>query len=193
MNGKPRNGWSARCDNNENGTPVLTLGAVTGYQYNPSAFKRTSYPTNHNAHYWLKPYDLLITRSNTPELVGHAAIYDGNPENCIYPDLMMKVPIDEHTADKKFVWFWLQCAVVRKFIEANAKGTSPTMKKIKQSTVMSIPFPEDLSLQEQRLIMRQLDSVQAKIVELQSNQAKTAVELDAFLPSILDKAFKGEL
>ena len=38
--GKPRNGWSARCDNAEGGTPVLSLSAVTGYQYDSAAFKR---------------------------------------------------------------------------------------------------------------------------------------------------------
>jgi len=78
--GKPRNGWSARCDNQETGVPVLTLAAVTGFHYRETEFKRTSEPTFESAHYWLHPGDLLITRSNTPNLVGHAAIYNGSPK-----------------------------------------------------------------------------------------------------------------
>jgi len=113
LSDKPRNGWSARCDNDINGNPILTLSAVTGFRYVASAIKRTSLPTDPRAHYWLRRGDLLITRSNSPDLVGHAAIYSGEPSPCIYPDLMMCVPIDERLANKEFVWFWLQTPHVR--------------------------------------------------------------------------------
>lgn len=189
---KPRNGWSSRCDNADTGVPVLTLSAVTGYRYDGTAFKRTSSPTDSDAHYWVKPGDLLLTRSNTPELVGHAALYDGTPERCIYPDLIMRVPVDESRADKRFVWYWLQSPLVRDYIQLNAKGTSPTMKKIAQGTVMGIPFPLALSLPEQRRIVGYLDDLQGKLDQLNNFQTQTASELDALLPSILDKAFRGE-
>ena len=38
-----------------------------------------------------------------------------------------------------------------------------------------------------------LDDLQAKVDGLKALQAQTQAELDALLPSILDKAFKGEL
>lgn len=191
--GKPRNGWSARCDNAEAGTPVLTLSAVTGFHYDSTAYKRTSLPTDPYAHYWARKGDLLISRSNTPELVGHATIYDGQPERCIYPDLMMRVPVNEKVADTTFVWFWLQTPLVREFIIANAKGTSPTMKKISQGTVQAIPFPVSVSLEQQRKIVGYFNSLQEKVKRLASMQTKTLAELNAMLPSILDRAFKVEL
>lgn len=190
---KPRNGWSANCDNSDNGIPVLTLSAVTGFHYNSNAYKKTSMTVNKNAHYWLSSGDLLISRSNTPELVGHAAIYNGIPNPCIYPDLIMKLTVNEQKADKQFVWFWLQSQIVRKYIIANAKGTSPTMKKIAQNTVMNIPFPIGVPIEQQRQIVYQLNTLQKKIGSAKSLQSQTATELDAMLPSILDKAFKGEL
>jgi len=190
---KPRNGWSPHCDNDEAGTAVLSLGAVTGFYYNGSEHKRTSLPVSPEAHYWLHEGDLLLTRSNTPELVGHAAIYDGTRSPCIYPDLMMRLPVDPSKADIRFVWYWLQTPVVREFIAHNAAGTSPTMKKISQGTVMAIPYPAMLSLPEQRRIVAQLDGVQAKVDSLKALQAQFAAELDALLPSILDKAFNGGL
>jgi type I restriction enzyme, S subunit len=190
---KPRNGWSARCDNADSGTPVLSLSSVTGFQYRSNAYKRTSETTAEGAHYWLKPGDLLITRSNTPELVGHAAIYNGSPSPCIYPDLMMRLEIDQQMADKRFVHQVLMSSKVRDYIQQSAKGTSPTMKKISQEIVMSIPFPTGISLAEQRYIVAYLDNLQAKVDALKTLQAETAAELDALPPSILDKAFKGEL
>lgn len=190
---KPRNGWSARCDNDETGYPVLTLGAVTGYSYKNSEFKRTSLPTNPDSHYWLKKGDLLITRSNTPELVGHAAVYDGSPSPCIYPDLIMRIPVDETKAIKRLVWYWLQSPMVREYIQGNAKGTSPTMKKISQSIVMNIPFPEKITTKEQHNVVSYLDDLQSKVTSLKTIQAQTQKELDALLPSILDRAFAGKL
>lgn len=189
----PRNGWSPNCDNLESGTSVLTLSAVTGWNYNPSAFKRTSQPTDLNANYWAVEGDLLITRSNTPELVGHAAIYNGSPNPCIYPDLMMKVPVDRHKVSTRFVWYWLQSVRARDFIRRSAKGTSPTMKKISQSVVQQVPFPANLTLDEQEDIVRRIDALQASTNAVAGIQAETSDALDAILPAILDRAFKGEL
>ncbi len=190
---KPRNGWSAKCDNIESGIPVLTLSAVTGFHYNGKEHKRTSLPTNPNAHYWLEEGDLLITRSNSPELVGHVALYDGYPSRCIYPDLMMRLKIDSKKVSRRFVLWLMQSDPIRDYIRENAKGTSPSMKKINQQTVMSIPFPSELSLDEQNQIARSLDNLQLKVDSLKQLQAQTRGELDALLPSVLDKAFRGEL
>lgn len=193
LTASPRNGWSASCDNAEGGTAVLSLSAVTGFIYKPHEFKRTSLETAKDAHYWLNTGDLLITRSNSPELVGHAAIYDGTPAPCIYPDLMMKVPIDPKLVDKRFVWYWLQSPVVREYIAKHAKGTSPTMKKISQGIVSEIPFPTGITVKEQERIVAELDALQAQVGALKRAQAETAAELDALLPAILDKAFRGQL
>lgn len=46
---------------------------------------------------------------------------------------------------------------------------------------------------EQRRIVAELDALQAEVDALKRLQAETAAELDALLPAILDKAFKGEL
>jgi type I restriction enzyme, S subunit len=190
----PKNGWSARCDNVETGIPVLTLSAVTGFRYREKKFKRTSEPISSSAGYWLRKGDLLITRSNSLELVGHAAIYNGVPNPCIYPDLMMRLVVDEKGVEKGFVHWWLRSAMVREYIQRSAKGTSPTMKKISQTTVRNIPFPSSkLSLSEQRRIIAYLDDMQRRLDTLEQIQFQTTTDFDLLLPSILDKAFKGEL
>jgi type I restriction enzyme S subunit len=187
--GKPRNGWSVRCDNSVGGTPVLTLSAVTGFNYDPKAIKRTSEPTNPDAHYWLAEGDLLITRSNTPELVGHASIYTGMPSPCIYPDLVMKIPLDPARADTRFVWHWLQGPIAREFITTHAKGTSPTMKKIGQGTVMAIPFPSALSLSDQCKVRVQLDLILEDRRRLNGLLADSGRVLDEIVPSSIREVF----
>lgn len=50
-----------------------------------------------------------------------------------------------------------------------------------------------INLIEQRHIVAYLDSVQARLASLRQLQFQTQEELDALLPFMLDRAFKGEL
>jgi type I restriction enzyme S subunit len=46
---------------------------------------------------------------------------------------------------------------------------------------------------EQHRIVVELDAFQAKVEQLQRLQAEAAAEFHALLPSVLEKAFRGEL
>jgi len=58
---------------------------------------------------------------------------------------------------------------------------------------MAIPFPSSLRLSVQNRVVAALDALQAQVGALEKLQVETTAELAALLPSILDKAFKGEL
>ena len=60
----------------------------------------------------------------------------------------------------------------------------------KKINPMRIPVPP---LPEQRRIVAELDELQAELDGLKRLQAETAAGLEALLPSILDRAFRGEL
>jgi type I restriction enzyme S subunit len=53
-----------------------------------------------------------------------------------------------------------------------------------------VPVP---SIPEQRNLLERLENLQSKLNIIKGNQSVTSAELNALLPSILDKAFKGEL
>ena len=191
--GKPRNGWSPPADSHAAaGVPVLTLSAVTGFRYDGSKIKWTAAQTRPDAHYWLRPGELLITRSNTPELVGHAAIYDGNPERCICPDLIMKMSVEPTKAHVRFIHYWLQTTEARCFITSRARGTSGSMKKIAQGDVQAIPVPR-IPLPDQAAILVRLDSFRREAERLTAEQGTIQTQLERFPPALLAKAFRGEL
>ena len=48
-------------------------------------------------------------------------------------------------------------------------------------------------LDEQRRIVAYLDGLQAKVNALRELQSRSGEELSALMPSVLDRAFKGEL
>lgn len=79
---------------------------------------------------------------------------------------------------------------VRETIYARATGTTVkgiAPKRLKQIFLPIAPLPE------QRRIVAYLDDLQAKLDALKKLQDETAAELDALLPSILDRAFRGQL
>jgi type I restriction enzyme S subunit len=169
------------------------LGAVTGFIYRHEEHKLTSEITEPAKHYWLEPGDLLMTRSNTESLLGHAAIYDGSPSPCIYPDLMMKLKIDDTQADKRFVYYWLRTPDIRDRIQRAGKGTNSSMMKITQKVVMGLPFPTAIGLDEQRELVRDLDSAVTRVERVRARQQKVKADLSALMPSMLDYACQGIL
>ena len=48
-------------------------------------------------------------------------------------------------------------------------------------------------LEEQRRLVSYLDGLQAQVSKLRATQGETARELNALMPSVLDRAFKGEM
>lgn len=74
---------------------------------------------------------------------------------------------------------------------ANGLSGRTRMPKLNRKQLFSFPFTYP-PLPEQRRIVAYLDDLQAKVDSLKRLQAGTAAELDAMLPSVLDRAFKGE-
>jgi len=86
----------------------------------------------------------------------------------------------------------LKSPPLREQIERGASGTSPTMKNISKEKVLALRLPP-FSLPEQGRIVAELGALQAEVNALKRLQTETATEIDALLPAILDRAFKGEL
>jgi type I restriction enzyme, S subunit len=190
---QPQNGWSPPADHHaREGTPVLTLSSVTGFNYNGSRVKFTSALTRDKSHYWLSPGELLITRSNTRELVGHVAIYDGTPPRAICCDLIMKMQVDPSRALTRFVYFYLRSSAARSYFTSRAHGASSTMKKIGKQVVQNIPVPLP-SVARQQAAVEQIDSVLEETQRLESLYRQKLAALDALKKSLLHQAFTGNL
>lgn len=72
---------------------------------------------------------------------------------------------------------------------ANAgTGTNIRRRRINPSDFLAYQFPLPSMKTQQKLCM-----VKAKVDTLKRLQAETATELDALLPAVLDRAFRGEL
>jgi len=107
--------------------------------------------------------------------------------DCCIPDSIVAVTPKRGT-DSEYLYHYL--AYLRSHLEQVAPQSA--QKNINLEILSPLPIPA-LPLPEQHRIIAYLDNLQVKIDALKRLQAKTAAELDALLPSVLDKAFKGEL
>lgn len=190
---QPRNGWSPPAANHsDSGVPVLTLSAVTGFKFRADKVKFTSAKPDPHRHYWVKNGDFLITRSNTPELVGHVAIASGITEPTIYPDLIMRMNTAPDRMLTEFLYYQLRTPSLRQEIAGRAHGANPTMKKISKRAVQSLPIHVP-PLPLQKKITIQLDALTAETQRLESIYQQKIAALSELKKSLLHQAFTGQL
>lgn len=75
-------------------------------------------------------------------------------------------------------------------ISARLSGSVQSQLPINKLAQLDFPLPR---LSEQRRIADEVKALQAKVDTLKLLQTETAAELGALMPSILSKAFSGEL
>jgi len=190
---QPQNGWSPPAANHsDSGTPVLTLSSVTGFQFKSDKIKYTSALTSDSGRYWVRNGDLLITRSNTPNLVGHVAIAKDINQPTIYPDLIMRMIPDTECVITEFLYFQMRTPELRKIIMGRAQGANPTMKKISNGAVRTLPIVVP-PITEQKKIVRKLNKLTDETQCLESLYQLKIAALDELKQSLLQQAFSGQL
>jgi type I restriction enzyme, S subunit len=105
-----------------------------------------------------------------------------------FPDSIVGIIANEKMTFPEFI-YWALEYVKKAALEEATQTTQPNIN-LKNLEKLQIPL---YSLSDQHSIVSYLDALQAKVDSLQHHQAETVAELDALLPSILDRAFRGEL
>lgn len=92
--------------------------------------------------------------------------------------------------DCDYLVYLLKGPAVRQQITDRQAQTCQPFLALKDLRSLSVSVP---GLSQQRRIVAHLDAMQAQVNALKKLQTETAAELDALIPSIIDKAFRGEL
>lgn len=137
---KIQNGFSPLCQEDDSGSWVLSLGALTGYSFDSSQIKAVSSTVKMPEEYRLKNNDILVSRSNTLDKVGRCAVFHGEIQNCFYPDLMMRFRANENIVLTKYLEIVLQSEFGRKYFQERAAGTSVSMMKINKKILEDFSF-----------------------------------------------------
>lgn len=126
--------------------------------------------------------DLLITRSNTPDRVGFAAVVDAVEPDTFMPDLVWRlVPKDPSLV--RYLGHALASSEMRARITGAASGTSMSMRKINKRNLgeLRLPLIDEVARDDYTAICDALSSTLANL----RGQADTATSLRAALLSAL--------
>lgn len=187
-----RNGKSVKSSDGGEGIRCLTLSAVRRGRIDTRDSKPVPLTATEAEPFLVRKEDVFIVRGNgSKDLCGLAGLIVEDCDGVTFPDLFIRVPLPrDRISPEFFVSIWNSSAT-RARIEESAKTTSGIWK-INQGQIASTPIPIP-PLPEQRRIVAELDALQAQVDTLKRLQAETGAELDALLPAVLDRAFKGEL
>jgi type I restriction enzyme S subunit len=133
-------GWSpvaAEGQISPNQWAVLTLSSVKRGRFNPGAIKPVSESAKIPSGIETCDGDLLLTRSNTRDLVGDVCIVNGVRPKTVMCDLIYRLTPDVRRFDSTFLMHQLLSRVGRRQIEQDARGSSGTMPKISQRHIRS--------------------------------------------------------
>lgn len=192
----PRNGLSPKPEVESGGRPMLRINAVSS---SPTRFvdltaaKQVDATDDEAEPFTLRHDDVFIVRYNGDiNRVAKPAIHKATGEcRAVFPDKLMRLRPDLSKMSPDFLVFALNARSVREQIEELGKTTAGNIG-ISAGNAKSfvVPVPP---LPEQRRIVAELDTLQAEVDTAKHLQAETAAQLDALLPSILDRAFGGGL
>ena len=168
----PKNGYSGRTAPAKQGTPTLSLSATSQGRLvlNTDTIKYLEDVVSENSDLFLSEGDILVQRSNTAELVGTTAVFDGPNRSYIYPDLMMRLRFRSAAVGR---WFWRYANSERgrRFFKAVAAGSTGSMPKISGVHLQEMPVPLP-PREELTAVVEALDDIDALIESLERLIAK---------------------
>jgi type I restriction enzyme S subunit len=120
---------------------VLKVSAVGADGFIPKENKTLLDRNDFHDEFAVRSGDLLITRSNTPELVGRVCLVGQDYPNLMLCDKTLRLVPNERIRSKEVLLEILRSEEVRTQIKGFANGTGGAMKNISQSSIRSIRIP----------------------------------------------------
>ncbi|MCC5812010.1 MAG: hypothetical protein JJU06_16745 [Ectothiorhodospiraceae bacterium] len=167
-------GWSPQCENipaegDEWG--VLKVGCVNGGVFNPSENKLLPPNLPPSPELGIRRGDVLISRANTRELVGSAAVALQDYPALLLCDKLYRLRVDTRRCLPIYLAYIFGTKAARSQIELAATGASSSMLNIGQATVSELHLPAP-PVDEQSTIAAFLHHETAKIDALVSEQQR---------------------
>ena len=133
---------------------------------------------------------IIVSRMNTPDLVGACAYIEKNINNIFLPDRLWQVHFNDDV-NVKYVYYCLISPYIRNYYSSLSTGTSSSMQNISQGQFANaiIPYP---SLEEQKEIVEFLDKRTAEIDSLIAEKESLINDLEAYKKSLIYEVVTGK-
>ena len=175
----------------DDGFPFLSAQNVKPFRFMPDSYRKVSCEDYEACMKRAAPRRGDVFMARVGAGIGEAAMMNRDMDFAFYVSLALLRPCQNRILPE-FLVHWLNSTDGRANSkrETLGKGHSQGNLNLKLLRGFEVPLP---TIQEQRRIVAELDALQAEVDTLKRLQTESAAELDALLPAILDRAFKGEL
>jgi type I restriction enzyme S subunit len=186
-----RNGKSAKTSPTGHGVRITTLTAATTQRFSEENTKASILSPEEVDDLWMKPGDIFVQRSNTPELVGSSVLYAGPEDWAIFPDLLIRLRCSDAILPK-WMLFNLQAPEIRNSFKKQAQGSAGSMPKISQSVIANatIQLPPVL---QQTLIISEVERRFSVLDQIETTVQASLARCGILRQAILKRAFEGRL
>lgn len=182
-------GTSQKANTLSHGFPVLRMGNIQNGALDVSNLKHVDLTEKECAKYQLHEGDILINRTNSLELVGKSAVFQGLSDVWIYASYLVRIRVDQSKAIPEYVNAVINSRIGRDFVYRTARRAIGMVNiNAKEMQLIPLPLPP---LDEQRVLVNKMRETGEIIINL-----RTELEGDKIAQlqdSILHKAFAGEL
>jgi type I restriction enzyme S subunit len=170
---------------------AITTACLTENGFEPSGVKSARMWACDAAECRVSAGEILVARSNTPELVGRVSLYSGQPPGVVASDLTIRLSTHSQ-CHPAFLSAYLSFLYLTGYWREKAGGASGSMKKITRSQIVAeeVPLPE---LSEQQRIAGELQASGDCAERIRRAAAKQLAEVERLPASLLERAFNGDL
>jgi type I restriction enzyme S subunit len=192
--GRIEQGWSPQCESRQaeiGEWGVLKVGCVNGEQYDESENKALPANIDPEPQYEIHVGDVLVSRANTKELLGSAAMVDETQGRIIFCDKLYRLEIGARL-DRRYIVAFLRSPLARFQYEREATGTSGSMQNIGQDTIKNLwhPLPP---LNEQKDIGRWTLDVIKNAKHTEEVVVRSIFTLNEHRSALITAAITGQL
>jgi type I restriction enzyme S subunit len=171
--------------------PYLRVANVQDGHLDLSVIKEVEILATEVQKWRLMPGDVLLTEGGDWDKLGRGTVWRGEIPDCIHQNHIFRVRTSPNQFDPDFVAAIIGSPYGKTYFQTASKQTtnlaSINQRQLKAFKLFSPP------LEEQRRFIGRLSALHTKMDSLRRFQSETAEELDALMPSILSRAFRGEL
>ena len=158
---------------------VLKTSCVYSGTFDPSENKTVVLEDLERVACPVKAGTLVVSRMNTPDLVGAAGLVTCDEPDIFLPDRLWQVSFDRLVANPRFVYWWTRSALYRDQVKVACAGTSSSMQNLDQGSFRSFSVPR-MNLSEQERIANFLDDKTARIDALISEKEQLVRSLEEY-------------
>jgi type I restriction enzyme S subunit len=174
---------------------VLKTSALSGGSFHPEQNKAIVPAEERLASEPVASDSILVSRMNTPELVGESCYVQTAYPTLFLPDRIWQLkPKDRDVVCMRWLSYVLRMASCRAYVEVHASGTSGTMKNLPKAKLleMEVAYP---SFPEQKSISMVLDTLDTNIRQTEAIITKLQQVKQGLLHDLLTRGIdaNGEL